>query len=40
MRRIVKKLESKGVLTKHRYGLTNKLMLAQPYDDVRHPEAK
>lgn len=38
--RIVKKLESKGVLTKHRYGLTNKLMLAKSYDDTSHAEAK
>ncbi len=38
--RIVKKLESKGILTKHRYGLTNKLVLTKPYDDSPHAEAK
>ncbi len=31
--RIVKKLESKGIITKHKYGLTNKLMLAKEYAD-------
>ena len=29
--RVVKKLESKGILSKHKYGLTNKLMLAKDY---------